>query len=171
MNIRKRWRRWSGLLGGILLLAVLWGCHSSSSSTQSQSCLQPGRYRYYKMTDLSLSSSALCRFPNGAQTFIEQGVTNIVASEQGYTFVAGEEGRWAFTLTCREGTKLADVSIVLDNKCPSTFTLLTDATSTAEMDAPAWGAGSIYIYEYVLLWTCGGEKTCLARESWGLIPE
>jgi len=156
---------------GILLLAVLWGCHSSSSSTQSQSCLQPGRYRYYKMTDLSLSSSPLCRFPNGTRTFIEQGVTNIVASAGAYTFTAGEEGRWAITLICREGTKLADVDIVLDNKCPSTFTLLTDAASTAEMDAPSWGAGSIYIYEYVILWTCGGDVRCMARESWGLMPE
>ncbi|MDY0095703.1 MAG: hypothetical protein RBT80_23660 [Candidatus Vecturithrix sp.] len=171
MDIRKRGRLWTKFLVEVLFLAVLWGCDSSSSSTQSQSCLQPGRYRYYKMTDLSLSSSPLCTFPNGARTFIEQGVTDVAPGDQGYLFVAGEEGRWAITLTCREGTKLADVGIVLDNKCPSTFTVLTDAASTAEMDAPSWGAGSIYIYEYVLLWTCGGEKTCLARESWGLIPE
>ena len=171
MDIRKRWRLWSRFLGGILLLAVLWGCNSSKSSTQSQSCLQPGRYRYYKMTDLSLSSSALCTFPNGARTFIEQGVTDVVASAEGYTFVAGEEDRWSFTLSCREETNFADVSIVLNNKCPGASTVLTRATSTAEMDTLSWGTGSIYIYEYALLWTCGGDEGCLAKEAWGLIPE
>ncbi len=75
------------------------------------------------------------------------------------------------TLSCREGMKLADVAIILDNKMPQHIYGAHGRRVNLRMDASSWGAGSIYVYEYVILWTCGGEKTCLARESWGLIPE
>lgn len=153
-------KQWYVFLGGIFLLCFFYSCSSSKSSTESESCSRTGRYRYSKMTDLSEAPG--CMFPNGNQTEVELGFTNLVATENGFTFVAGEEGRWPITATCTD-TETANVGVILTNKCIGTYT--TSATSTADINS------SIHIFEYNILWTCGGELSCLAKESWILEPE
>ena len=125
------------------------GCEDPLSDDPDTACIRSGLHEY------TLTMTA-----NGENRYYA-GNAVLQATDEGFFFTGGEEGRREVRVTCVDAT-YALVDITLHNRCANEF--VTRAASTMDI----FDDGSMSIAPYLVEWTCGTGTSTTARESWTL---
>lgn len=151
------WLRALLLMAGVFVLA---NCHLSTDSSDSNECIQAGRYRYAHHMSLQDDPAT---FPDGSELRTDSGLTWVEWRDDHFYFSGGEFDAWAIRGTC-DGDDQAFVEITLHNAGGNG--LITTATSQMQLNRTP-----LVIDGYRIEWTSGGELSYIVLEWWDLYPD